>query len=252
MKLLGVEIGAAPEQRGTLGRLLERNAALRDVFAGQPALHRELVRLQKWQSRRLLRSHADLHAEPRYRLAVDFFFKELYGVSNVRERDADLIKVQAAMERLLPREGLDALCLAIQLETLSQELDADVTRHLSSAPITVERYAEAYRKAGRRPDRERQIELMCEVGLFLDKVVRKPMVRPLVRLARAPAHAAGFGLLQEFLERGFDAFVAMGGADEFIARIRSKETRAMQRMYAGVHDPFEFGAKTRPLKVRSG
>lgn len=252
MKLLGVEIGAAPEKRGTLGRLLERNAALRDVFAGEPALQKELVRLQKWQSRRLLRSHADLHANPRYRLAVDFFFKELYGVSNVRERDADLIKVQAAMERLLPREGLEALCLAIQLETLSQELDADVTRHLSRAPITVERYAEAYRKAGRRPDRERQIELMCEVGLFLDKVVRKPMVRPLVRLARAPAHAAGFGLLQEFLERGFDAFVGMGGADEFISRIRAKETRAMQRMFAGIHDPFEFGARTRRLKVRSG
>jgi hypothetical protein len=44
----------------------------------------------------------------------------------------------------------------------------------------------------------------------------------------------------------------MGGADQFIARIRDKETRALQRMFAGVHDPFEFGAKTRPLKVRSG
>jgi len=33
------------------------------------------------------------------------------------------------MERLLPREGLEALCLAIQLETLTQELDADVARH---------------------------------------------------------------------------------------------------------------------------
>lgn len=251
MKLLGIEIGAPPEERGTLGRLLERNATLRDVFASEPALEKTLVRLQKWQSKRLLRSHDDLHAQSRYRLAVDFFFKELYGVSTVRQRDADLIKVQRAMERLLPREGLQALCLAIELEILSQELDAEVARALGTAPITVERYATAYRKAGRRPDRERQIDLMCNVGRFLDDVARKPMVRPLVKLARGPAHAAGFGLLQEFLERGLDAFLAMGGADEFLARIRAKETRALQRLFAGVHDPFEFGEKTPPVKVRA-
>ena len=109
MKLLGVELGAPPEARGTLGRLLERNKALRDVFAADPALQRQLQRLQKWQSRRLLRSHADLHANPRYRLAVEFFFNELYG-PDARRRDADMMKVQRAMERLLPREGLEALC----------------------------------------------------------------------------------------------------------------------------------------------
>ena len=122
MKLLGIEIGVPPAERGNLGRLLERNAALRDVFAREPALQRQLLRLQKWQSERLMRSHDDLHRSPRYRLAVEFFFNELYG-TDARRRDSDLIKVQTAMERLLPREGLVALCLAISLETLSQELD---------------------------------------------------------------------------------------------------------------------------------
>jgi hypothetical protein len=56
-------------------------------------------------------------------------------------------------------------------------------------------------------------------------------------------------LLQEFLERGLDAFVGMGGANDFVARIRARETRALQRLFAGVHDPFEFGAKTPRLKV---
>ena len=53
MKLLGIEIGAAPAERGTLGRLLERNQALRDVFVTEPRLARQLLRLQKWQSKRL-------------------------------------------------------------------------------------------------------------------------------------------------------------------------------------------------------
>ncbi len=245
MKLLGVEIGAAPSQRGHLGRLLERNAAMRDVFAGDPKLARRLRRLQKWQSKRLLRSHADLHANPRYRLAVEFFFNELYSGGDARRRDTDLIKVQAAMERLLPREGLKALCLAVELETLSQELDADLARELPDAPITVPRYAEAYRAAGRATDRRRQIELTAEVGAYLDGVVRRPMVRALVRLARAPAHAAGFGLLQEFLERGLNAFEAMHGAREFLETIGSRELRASARLFAGEPDPFEFQARSR-------
>jgi hypothetical protein len=244
LKLLGIEIGAPPEERGTLGRLLEQNKALRDVFAAEPRLARKLTRLQKWQSSRLLRSHADLHASPRYRLAVEFFFNELYG-ADARQRDTDMIKVQRAMERLLPREGLEALCLAVQLETMSQQLDAELARALPEGAITVERYARAYRESGRRAERARQIALMGEIGEYLDGVVRKPMVRGLVRIARGPAHAAGFGLLQEFLERGLDAFEAMHGADEFLGTIRAREERAMARLFAGDPDPFEFGATPR-------
>ncbi|HET7202859.1 MAG TPA: hypothetical protein VFI92_05780 [Steroidobacteraceae bacterium] len=255
MKLLGIEIGAPPSQRGHLGRLLERNAALRDVFTADPRLARQLRRLQKWQSKRLLRSHADLHASPRYRLAIEFFFNELYSGGDAKRRDTDLMKVQTAMERLLPREGLEALCLAIELETLSQELDADLARALPDAPITVPRYAEAYRAAGRAADRRRQIELTSEVGTYLDGVVRRPMVRALVRLARAPAHAAGFGLLQEFLERGLLAFEAMHGAQEFVETIRARELRASARLFAGEPDPFEFENRAKPtrrLKATSG
>jgi hypothetical protein len=162
-----------------------------------------------------------------------------------------MIKVQRAMERLLPREGLEALCLAVQLETLSQELDAEMARSLPPGGITVARYAEAYRSTGRRADRERQIALTGEIGEYLDGVVRKPMVRGLVRLARGPAHAAGFGLLQEFLERGLDAFEAMHGAKGFLGTVRDRELRAMARLFAGTADPFEFDAGERRKKKRA-
>ena len=242
MKILGVEVGDHSEP-GQLGRLLARNAELRDVFAGDAALHARLEELQKWQSQRLLRSHADLRANPRYRLAVEFFFNELYAAGDPRARDRDVMRVQRVMEKLLPREALTALCLAIELEILSQELDADVVRKLPPGPITVDSYAEAYRRAGRRSDRERQIELLGIIGHYLDGVVRKPIIRGLVRVARRPAHAAGFGALQEFLERGLDAFENMRGADEFLANIRDRETRAMERILARSDDPFEFGER---------
>ena len=129
------------------------------------------LELQKWQSKRLMRSHADLRANPRYRQAVEFFFNELYNGGDPRGRDRDVMRVQRVMEKLLPREALAALCLAIELEVLSQELDADVVRGLPDGPISVETYAEGYRRAGRRPDRERQIELLGVIGSYLDRVV---------------------------------------------------------------------------------
>ena len=221
-------------RRGSgLGDLLQRNAALRTVFADRPELQARLAELRAWQAERLLRTHADLSASPRYRRAVAFFFGELYGGRDPRSRDRDLQKVQRIMETLLPAEALHALSHAIELEILTQELDADVTRELPDGPITEQSYGEAYRRADRRADRERQIELLHEVGTFLDHVVRKPLTRTLVRFARAPAHAAGLGGLQEFLERGLDAFDSMHGAQEFLERVRVRETNALEELYSG-------------------
>lgn len=246
MKILGVEIGdrdRARGERGQLAHLIERNTALRGIFASAPELQAKLVELQHWQSRRLLRSHADLHADPRYRAATEFFFRELYGEGDPKGRDRDLMRVQHVMRRLLPPAALHALCLAIELEILSQELDADVTRNLGDGPITDETYAQGYRRANRLPDRERQIALINEIGGYLDRVVRTPVIGALVRLARGPAHAAGFGAMQEFLERGLAAFEAMHGAGDFLSTIRDREVRAMKRIVAGEPDPFEFEAR---------
>ena len=77
------------------------------------------------------------------------------------------------------------------------------------------------------------------------------MIRTLVRLARRPAHAAGFGLLQEFLERGLDAFEAMHGAKEFLSTVRGREREAMERIFAGAKDPFEFDAGDRRKQKRA-
>jgi len=244
VKILGVRVGderRGRDEPGSLGHLLERNAALREVFADDAGARARLAELQRWQTGRLLRTHVDLSASPRYRAAIEFFFNELYG-TDPTARDHDLQRVHRVMERLLPKQALHALMLAVELEILSQELDADVVRNLRPGPITEDSYADAYRRAGGRAERERQIELLGVIGGFLDGVVKKPIIRRLVHLARGPAHAAGFGALQEFLERGLDAFEGMKGADEFLARLREREWRAMERVFAGEPDPFEFDA----------
>jgi hypothetical protein len=239
---------ATPGRGSGLGDLLERNTALRGIFADRPELRQRLEELRAWQAERLLRTHADLNSSARYRRAVGFFFGELYGGKDPRSRDRDLQKVQRIMERLLPAEALQALTHAIELEILTQELDAAMVRALPEGPITERSYRFAYRRAGSRADRERQIALLHEVGMFLDHVVRKPLTRALVRFARGPAHAAGVGTLQEFLERGLDAFESMHGAREFLDRVRERETQALETLYAGDDDgPLPDAAEAEPI-----
>jgi hypothetical protein len=57
-------------------------------------------------------------------------------------------------------------------------------------------------------------------------------------MMRQPARLAGFGVLHDFLERGFNAFHRMGGADEFLETIRKRETAIHDAIAGGSAAPF--------------
>jgi len=138
---------------------------------------------------------------------------------------------------------------AMELSALSHELDMRVNEFLprADAQFTVEDYCRAFRRAGRVPERKRQIELIGEVGMALDRAVGKPLIRSALALMRAPARAAGLGELQTFLERGFDAFRRMKGAETFLATIRDRETGIVTAIFDGRLAPFAEP----PLKRRT-
>lgn len=229
-------------------------AQLRQSLAHAKALRREAaavaaqtdarLRLREWQSERLARTHADLLADARYAPAARFFLTDLYGPKDFSERDDEVERILPTMVRVLPLAGLRTVALAVGMDALSEELDAGMVRTLGlragAADIDEARYAEAYRRVGNRAGRERQIALVGEIGTALDRLTRKPLVHTALRLMRRPAHAAGLGALQEFLEEGFDAFKHMGEAGEFLTRIGSRETRIMRRLFAGEATPFDL------------
>ncbi|HEY5775860.1 MAG TPA: hypothetical protein VIS57_07235, partial [Xanthomonadales bacterium] len=72
----------------------------------------------------------------------------------------------------------------------------------------------------------------------LNELVHHRLVLFLIRTLRGPARAAGFGLLQAFLEQGLRAFQIMGDGTEFIETIWRNEDRIMQRLFAGEKNPF--------------
>ena len=63
-------------------------------------------------------------------------------------------------------------------------------------------------------------------------ILAVPGVAMLLRLSRVPARAAGLSELQGFLERGFEAFAALGDAPRFVEEIRREETAFSRRLFA--------------------
>lgn len=156
------------------------------------------------------------------------------------QRDADTERILPRLTRVLPTRALATIADAVELDALSEHLD-EVLAHrpeLSCDAITAQSYALAYRAAAQRAEREAQITLMRRIGDALDGLTRMPLLEGSLKLMRQPARAAGLGVLQNFLERGFVAFKAMHGAKEFLDVVQERETRLMRRLFDGADDPF--------------
>ncbi|MDQ3027470.1 MAG: hypothetical protein M3R58_13315 [Pseudomonadota bacterium] len=211
---------------------------LRSLRGDRMKTPERLDELKRWQMQRLAASYADVSAVPRYRAATAFFLDDLYGPKDFSRRDQAMVKILPTMTRLLPASAVETAALAIELEALSEDLDQRLTRALPSGPIDEAGYAQAYRASSTRVERERQVELLGDVGQRLDALVRKPLVLRTLKLMRTPARVAGLEDLQAFLERGFEAFRHMRGADEFLALVRSRETELLNRLFSEAARPF--------------
>lgn len=226
-----------------LQAMLARNHAIAGQVESPGFPLAEFDHLQRWQRARLARSFNDFEQQEGYRLAVHFFLTELYGGLDFRERDQDMGRVMPVMTRFLPDRTLGTMSEAFELQAISLEYDIEMAEWMRSRSIEeldMEAYCSVYRDCSDRPGRERQIELIRKLGYDLEKLVRWPMVNTLVRLLRGPAHAAGFGQLQEFLEQGLAAFRALEDTAYFIETIYERELRSMQRLFAGAARPFGF------------
>lgn len=220
--------------------LLEALQALSDPNVEPMNGSPRLAVVKTWQSARLGKSFAALRDHTRFGAAAEFFLSDLYGASDVGWRDRDVSRILPVMTRWLPDSVLLTLAEALELDRLSREFDIAMAHVIDAPKVDVATYANAYREVGDAVNRHRQIALIRIVGEELERIVRKPFVLGVLKLARGPARGAGLASLQAFLERGFAAFRHMGPAREFLDIIVDGETEAMQRLFAGHADPFGF------------
>jgi len=210
----------------------ERNA--------NPILAGALQRVAAWQGRRLRMTYEDLAVQPRYAEAILFFQTDLYGSGEFAQRDADLARIVPVMMRMLPERVIATVAKAAELHAVSQGLDRSLVARLPRADgqFTVAEYCKAYRRTGKRAERERQIRLIGEIGGDIADYVKKPLLRTGLRVMRQPARMAGLATLHDFLERGFVAFRKMGDAAEFLATIDARERALMEELLVGETVPF--------------
>jgi hypothetical protein len=187
--------------------------------------------IKRYQHERFAQTYADLMMQPRYAPAARFFLDDLYGPADYSERDRQFMRIVPAMVRLFPGEIVATVNRLGALHALSERLDTAMARALGSEPIDLSAYTRAWCTTAPE-DREQQIDLMLQVGADLDRYTRRPMLRHSLRLMRGPAAAAGLGELQLFLERGFDTFKNMQGAEEFLHIISCRERELAASLFA--------------------
>ena len=208
-----------------------RKQQLVAALAGDADMMARLQALRAWQSARLAATYADLRTDPRHQAAIEFFLDEIYGTHDFAPRDRELHRAWSILEKTLPTAAMRVLGDALDLELLSLELDCAVARALRTAVIDSGSYAEAYRAANRQVDRTRQLQLIASLARRLADVVTHPWIGQQLRIARPAALAAGFGVLQDFLERGFTAFQTLGDASTFIDVIETREGLLSRRLF---------------------
>ena len=220
--------------RGTL--ILQHLGAVRverAARAADAALAACVAQVKRYQQARFARTYADLLANPRYADAAHFFLDDLYGPGDFSQRDSQFVRIVPALVRLFPGEVVVTVEALTALHALSEQFDSEMARHIDNQPVTAAIYVTAWRRTGQPASRQRQINLMLDVGRALDVYTHRPLLRHSLRAMRVPARAAGLSALQTFLECGFDTFRAMHGANEFLAQIAYRE-RAMAASLFGV------------------
>ena len=224
-----------------------RAKSLRILANQDPASAQDRMRLREWQAQRLARTHRDLLESQRYGTPAAFFLTDLYGPKDFSARDEELERILPMVVSVLPAAGVRTVGLAVEVDALSEELDAAMVRALRGAgaidSIDDQTYGVAYRACDGRAARERQIALIGETGRALARLTRMPFVALALTLMRGPAHLAGLGELHEFLDHGFNAFKHMGDPSEFLELIRSREAAIMERLFAGHPEPFALEAR---------
>lgn len=236
------------KEANTHERLNERLAAaarLRMAASADASVARKRNLLRAWQSERLAATHADLLADRRYHAAAAFFLGELYGTKDTTQRDADVARVVPTLSKFLPESGVETVADAMELDALSEDLDAAMTTALGKRidAIDAKAYGGAYRTVGRRADRVHQVELIAHLGQALEKLTKRAFAGTALKMMRKPAAAVGLSDLQAFLESGYDAFRGMGSAAEFLDIIVSRERAVLEGLFAGDDSVLAPGAR---------
>ncbi len=214
---------------------IRRSNELHTEYLDDPQLLESYDRFATWQLQYLLPFFSDLYAQPGYAAAIDFTMSDLAGVG-ISRRDHDLERVAPIITTMLPSNALETLASAAEMNARVLSLNIGICRCLLvndalPAVVTERAYCAACREASTLEECSELVHLVTGLGHTLKSLVKVPMIGMLLRTMRAPAHAAGFGALQEFLETGYLTFREIPDIDHFLGEIEGRMISVFERIY---------------------
>lgn len=212
---------------------LARVTRLREQ-ADATGLAQAVQAVKQLQAQRFRATYTDFLGDPRHAPATRFFLEELYGEHDFRERDTQFGRIAGALERLFPEAVAQLAVDLAETHALTETLDHQLATHwLAQDPASPAalRYTQCWRLTGQHAERERQLVVVLHMGTELQRLTRMTTLRVALKMMRRPAQAAGLYALQQFLERGFDAFATMGNAGRFLAAIEQRERHWINTLF---------------------
>jgi hypothetical protein len=216
-------------------RAIARSNGLHSQYLDDPDLLEAYDRFTRWQLDYMLPFFSDLLEPEGYAEAVDFIVSDLAGVG-VSERDHDIERAAPVIVRSLPAHPLETAAAAVVLNARVLEINLGICRALlvnGELPPTIDErsYFTACQKVSSYDECMDLVRLAVELGDTLKRLVRVPLIGGLLRTMRKPAHAAGFGALQEFLETGYLTFRRISDIERFLALLQLRMDQVFRRIY---------------------
>lgn len=232
------------EPAETIRNAVDVVSLLRVETSASPVLLTAVKQIKLFQAQRFRATYADLLGSSDYGPATRFFLDELYSDKDFEKRDAQFAKIAGALQTLFPKQVVLTAVTLAKLHRLTEELDHQMGIALLSSPPGSDgssTYTRAWGIVGRRTDRELQLKTALTVGIELEQLTRTPGLRLMLKMMRRPAHVAGLGALQEFLEVGFDTFAAMSGQkrliENFLSVIEYRESNLIDALFSSGINP---------------
>lgn len=216
-------------------RAIARSNELHAEYLDDPGLYAAYDRFTRWQLDYMLPFFSDLLEPEGYSEAVDFIVSDLAGVG-ISERDREIQRATPVIVRSLPSHALETAAAAVELNARALEINLGICRELlvdGKLPENLSEtdYCIACREVSTYDECIELVDLAVELGETLKRLVRVPLIGGLLRTMRKPAHAAGFGALQEFLETGYVTFRRISDIDRFLAHLRERMSQVFGRIY---------------------
>lgn len=193
------------------------------------------IALQEFQVRRLKRDFRDLRLSEEYGPFTEFFATEIYSARDFTERNESFRRITTQFKGLLGEEIYTGLTRLLDLHSLSDRLDSEMSTLLIDAGIPVKftetEYERAYRELDNYDERLLQIDMIIESLQFTHHISRMALIGVALKSARVAVGIFSKDKIVELLETAYSTLRGIKSIDYLCNEVRVREVARLDRIY---------------------